>query len=112
RVDVVRVHLDGEFVLREDKFHENGEFLAGSQQSTAPVWGHCTPRFAQTFSGERAGSDFAIDAGEPGLTARLGAIGFFGVKGRKGARSPEARAEDWLDAYRLGSHGIQGRIRR
>jgi hypothetical protein len=66
------MHLDGEFVLREYEFDKNGEFFAGGQPSTAPAWGHCTPGFAQALSGERAGSDFAIETGEPGLTQRLG----------------------------------------
>src|SRR5467141_1145327 len=70
-ISVVRMYLDGEFVLREDEFHENGEFLAGGQPRSAPVRGHCTPRITQPFSGERAGGDFAIDAGEPGFTERL-----------------------------------------
>ena len=71
-ISVVRMHLDGEFVLREDEFHENGEFLAGGQPTTTPVRRHCTPGFAQGFSGERAGGDFAIETGEPGLAQRLG----------------------------------------
>src|SRR5258707_5764262 len=89
-IGVVRMHLDGELVLRKDKFHENRESLARGQPSTAPVHVHCAPRFTQTLSCERAGSDFTINACKPSFAERLDEIGCFGVEWRERTRSPEA----------------------
>jgi len=103
-VSVVGMDLDGELVRGKEEFYEQRKVRYVRESSAAPIRGHLAPGFAKGFAGEWAGSDAAVDVGEPGFADGLGEIGLVGENWGERMGAPDARAEGGLDAKGFGVH--------
>jgi len=62
------------------------------------------PGFAESFALERAGSDAAVEAGEPGFADGFEEIGFVGEKRGQRMGAPDSVGEHGVDAEGFGFH--------
>src|SRR4029077_16547017 len=100
------MHLQREFLGWENKFDEDRKGRIARDPAAAPLHWHFHPCLAQLFFSEWAGRDAAVHTREPCFAQRFRQIGFFWEDWRERARSPQSRAEHWLDSKRLRPHGL------
>ncbi len=99
-VCVVRMDLNGEFFLRENKFHEQWDAVKPAQARARPLHGQLRPDITERPPGKLAGSEAAFIAREPCLTHRLCFLGSFRKKRREIPCAPDAGHEDRGEPYR------------
>jgi len=94
RVGVVRMNLDGKFILGKNELHEHGELGSRRKPSATPVGRHLMPGVTQFQSGERAVPDTCFPSSKPRFANRLRQVCFVGEVRCERTRPPDSRAKD------------------
>src|SRR3989449_10715581 len=98
------MHLNGQLVLRENEFQQQGKCALAAQPAASPLRWHCAPCLAQFATGVGPGGEPAVVPGQPGFADGFGEGGSFREERRERSCAPDALEENGFETRWLKIH--------